>query len=192
MKTYMTERLILRPVTLKDAPAMFDYAKRPDVGPKAGWFPHHGIEETKAVIKHMMKPAKTHSGVYAVCLHDNVLIGTIDIHHITPGFKGELGLVLHPDFHNQGIMSEAGKIMLMIGFEDFQLKRIEYRHFKANKPSARLREKLMFHYEGTLRNGHQMPDGSLKDSMVSAMTDIDYFIRYQALFKSFKSRLKTL
>lgn len=192
MKTWMSDRLIIRGVHMKDAKAMYDYAKDPRVGPQAGWYPHVSLEETKGVIKHMMKPSNTSSGVYAVCLHDNVLIGTIDIHHIKPGFLGEMGLVLHPDFHNQGIMTEAGKIILIHGFEDLGLKRIEYRHFKDNHASKRLREKLMFRYEGVLRNGHQMPDKSVVDTVLSAMTDIDYFIRYQAFFAPTKATLKTL
>jgi|GEM_PF-5921975 len=110
MMTYMSDRLLIRPVHLKDAPAMYDYAKDPRVGPMAGWNPHASLDETKAVIKQMMKVSETSSGVYAVCLHDNVLLGTIDIHNIKPGFQGEMGLVLHPDYHGQGIMSEAGRL----------------------------------------------------------------------------------
>ena len=47
MKTIATDRLILRAWTPDDAPAMFDYAKSPLVGPAAGWKPHNSIEETR-------------------------------------------------------------------------------------------------------------------------------------------------
>jgi RimJ/RimL family protein N-acetyltransferase len=192
MMTYMSDRLLIRPVHLKDAPAMYDYAKDPRVGPMAGWNPHASLDETKAVIKQMMKVSETSSGVYAVCLHDNVLIGTIDIHHIKPGFQGEMGLVLHPDHHGQGIMTEAGKIMLIHAFEELGLKRVEYRHFKDNFASKRLREKLMFRYEGILRNGHRLPDHSVTDTVLSAMTDTDYFLRLKAFFAPIKATLKPL
>jgi RimJ/RimL family protein N-acetyltransferase len=192
MKTWMSERLLIRPVTLKDAPDMYDYAKNPSVGPLAGWHPHVSVDETKAVIRQMLKPSVHSSGVYAVCLHDNKLIGTIDIHNIQPGFKGEMGLVLHPQYHGQGIMTEAGKIILMHGFEDLALKRIEYRHFKNNHASKRLREKLMFRYEGLLRSGHQMPDKTVVDTLLSAMTDVDYFIQLSTFFAHVKATTKTL
>jgi RimJ/RimL family protein N-acetyltransferase len=129
---FQTDRLRLRPIRLSDAEAMFSYAQLKDIGPKAGWSPHTSIEETKVIIKSMLKDDPRHSGVYAVTLLNDVLIGTIDIHHLTPGFMGEIGLVLHPDYHNQGIMEEAATIMIMVAFECLHLKRLEYRHFKDN------------------------------------------------------------
>lgn len=186
---FQTERLRLRPIKLSDAEAMFSYARIPSVGPKAGWSPHTYLEETKAIIRSMMKEDLASSGVYAVTLLDDKLIGTIDIHHITPNFKGEIGMVLHPDHHNQGLMEEASNIMIMMAFECLHLKRLEYRHFKDNYPSERLRQKLLFQYEGVLRNGFLMQDKTLKDTVVSSMTDDDYFFRHQAHFKAFKKKL---
>ena len=34
------DRILLRPWTDSDAPALFKYASDPDVGPRAGWPPH--------------------------------------------------------------------------------------------------------------------------------------------------------
>lgn len=186
---FQTNRLRLRPIRLSDAEAMFSYAKNPTVGPKAGWSPHTFLEETKAIIRSMMKEDPANSGVFAVTLLDDKLIGTIDIHHITKDFKGEIGLVLHPDYHNQGLMEEASNIMIMFAFECLHLKRLEYRHFKDNFPSERLRQKLLFQYEGLLRNGFLMPDKTLKDTVVSALTDDDYFFRHAAHFKALKKKL---
>ena len=46
MKTIFTERLILTPWqdTEEDARGLYEYAKDPDVGPRAGWKPHESIE----------------------------------------------------------------------------------------------------------------------------------------------------
>lgn len=186
---FQTERLRLRPIKLSDAEAMFAYAKKPGIGPKAGWMPHTSVEETKIIIRSMLKEDPAHSGVFAVTLMNDVCIGNIDIHHIIKDFRGEIGMVLHPDFHNQGLMEEASNIMIMYGFECLHLKRLEYRHFKDNYASERLRQKLLFQYEGLLRKGFIMQDKTLKDTVVSALTDDDYFFRHQAHFKAFKKKL---
>jgi [ribosomal protein S5]-alanine N-acetyltransferase len=186
---FQTNRLRLRPIRLSDAEAMFAYARIPTVGPKAGWSPHISVEETKVIIRAMMKEDPSSSGVYAVTLLDDVLIGTIDIHHITPAFKGEIGLVLHPNYHNQGIMEEAANIMIMMGFECLHFKRLEYRHFKDNAPSERLRQKLLFQYEGIHRKGLITQAKEVKDVVVAAMTDDDYFHRHRIHFNTFKKKL---
>jgi putative acetyltransferase len=186
---FQTDRLSLRPIRLSDAPSMFEYAKNPNVGPKAGWSPHTSVHETELIIKSMMKDDPQNSGVYAVCFKDDVLLGTIDIHHITPDFKGEIGLVLNPKYHNQGIMEEAANIMIMMAFECFHFKRLEYRHFKDNAPSERLRQKLLFQYEGIHRNGLITQAKEVKDVVVTAMTDVDYFERHRLHFHALKKKL---
>lgn len=186
---FQTERIRLRPIRLSDAEVMFSYAKLKDIGPKAGWSPHTSIEETKVIIKSMLKDDPRHSGVYAVTLLDDVLIGTIDLHHLSPHFSGEIGMALHPDFHNQGFMEEAANIMIMVAFECFHLKRLEYRHFKDNFPSERLRQKLLFQYEGLLRNGFLKQNKVIKDTIISAMTNDDYYYRHHEHFKRFKKKL---
>jgi [ribosomal protein S5]-alanine N-acetyltransferase len=45
MKTLETKRLIIRPIAMTDMEAMFEYAKKPNIGPMAGWLPHQSIEE---------------------------------------------------------------------------------------------------------------------------------------------------
>ena len=50
LPTPMTERLIIRPISVLDADDMYEYARTPYVGPLAGWEPHHSIDQTIAVI----------------------------------------------------------------------------------------------------------------------------------------------
>ena len=42
----ITDRLILRPWTEKDAESLYKYAKDPDVGTPAGWPAHKSVEES--------------------------------------------------------------------------------------------------------------------------------------------------
>lgn len=184
----ITDAFTLRLVEKKDAVAMYDYAKRSDVGPKAGWMPHSSLYETKAVIKQMMKKNENTSGVFAIT-KDDYLIGTIDIHKIKKDHRGEIGFVLHPDYHRQGIMTKAAQIMIMYAFEELHLKRLVYSHFIDNIPSSNLASKLGFKFEGIAKNGYQFQDGRCKDLAINAMTDYDYKKDYTKIYHPLKERL---
>jgi len=179
---------ILRPIEKKDAKAMFEYACLSDIGPSAGWLPHTTLYETKAVIKGMLKKDDKSTGVYAITIDDH-LIGTIDIHKIIEGHQGEIGFVLHPDYHRQGIMTKAAKMMIIHAFEVLHLKRLVYTHFTDNIASKNLAQKLRFKYEGLLRNGYMFQTGLTKDLVINAMTIKDYQNDYLEIYQPFKERL---
>ena len=52
-----TNRLTLRPWTEADAPALFRWARDPEVGPRAGWDPHASIEESARIIREVLAGA---------------------------------------------------------------------------------------------------------------------------------------
>jgi len=190
LPTIRTDRLVLREITLKDAKDIYDYAKNPNVGPMAGWLPHQNLKETKEFIQFSIEKKKYgQPGVFVVCLKDDeTVIGTIEVHSVKHEYKGEIGMVLHPDYWGQGIMEEASRAMIIFAFEDLRLKRLAYCHFIGNHASKRLREKLNFTYEGITRNGFKMPDGTVIDEVVSSLTDTDYYQRDKALYLDLKKR----
>lgn len=146
MDRIVTKRLVLRSLELKDAEAMFDYAKLDEVGPKAGWTPHKTVEESHHVIQFMM-----HSNeVWAITLKDDhTLIGTIGLHAESDfgANTKSLGYVLHPKYHNQGLMTEAALAVILYGFEQMDLECIRCGHFVDNIASKRVIEKCGFMYQ---------------------------------------------
>ena len=69
-----TERLILRRWEDSDAEYLFELAKDPDIGPIAGWPAHQSLQESRDVIRNVLRAEET----YAVCLkEDNKAIGAI-------------------------------------------------------------------------------------------------------------------
>ena len=62
--TLETERLILRPWKEDDAESLYKYAKKPEVGPIAGWLVHTSVENSREIIKSVLAADET----YAVCL----------------------------------------------------------------------------------------------------------------------------
>jgi RimJ/RimL family protein N-acetyltransferase len=185
-----TKRLILRAIKRSDAIEVFEYAKLPNVGPKAGWEPHKTIEETHEFINYSIKKTDFgQPGLFAIIHKDSSkLIGTIEIHSYKE-YKGEIGFVLHPEFWNQGLVTEASKAVIVYGMEILNLRRLEYCHFDDNIPSKRVCEKLEFTFEGILRNKYLLYDGTVLDDITYSIISDDYFNNRISWTKSFKKDL---
>lgn len=191
--TLETKRLILRPIKLTDQEAVFEYARHTKVGPNAGWKPHTDISESIKFIEYCIKKRDFgQPGNYAIVEKESQkMIGTIEVHSYK-GHKGEIGFVLHPDFWNRGIMTEAAKMLIIYAFEILEIKRLSYNYFLNNMRSKRVCEKLGFKFEGILRNKFQLYDGTLIDEAVSSLIDTDYNELDLPWLKSFKEELKNL
>ncbi len=186
-----TKRLLLRAIKRSDAKAIFDYSWRDDVGPKAGWMPHHSIQDTKRYIEYAINKPKMHQpGVFSVLLKESkTLIGTIELHGVEKNFKAHIGMVCNPKYQRKGYMYEAAMAVMIYGFETLNLRRISYAHFPNNVASETLRDKLGFTYEGTLRNYYKRYDGNVFDFVMACYTDIDYAKNYTKVFAPFKQTL---
>jgi len=172
MKVLETKRLILRPFQLDDSEAMFDYAKREDVGPNAGWKPHENIDETRQVIESFMEKNE----VYAIELRETkTVIGSLGVHYRTLGQFGdvyELGYVLHPNYHRRGIMTEAVKEILEYFFVSMDQEMIYVGHFEENTPSRKLIEKMGFKWVEDIE--YQSKDYGMKHSKIYRLSKLDF------------------
>lgn len=173
-----TKRLILRELKRSDARSVFEYAKDPRVGPNAGWQPHTTEEDSLEFINYAIKKRDFgQPGIFAIIVKDSYkMIGTIEIHSYQE-FKAEIGFVLHPDFWNQGYITEAAKAVIIYGMEILELKRLAYCHFEHNLQSKRVCEKLGFQFEGILRKKFKLFDGQYLDDYTYSITDEDYYHR---------------
>ncbi|MFW5841853.1 MAG: GNAT family N-acetyltransferase [Bacillota bacterium] len=187
LPTIKTDRLFLRPLKKEDAKAIYAYAKYNAVGVPAGWMPHASIKDTEAYLEYVSAQRKAgQPGPWAIVLKESkTMIGTIEIHSYKQ-YKGELGFVLHPDYHRQGYMFEACKAVMVCAFEQFKIKRLSYMHFLDNKASEGLRKKLGFTVEGIKRKGFRHEDGRILDEVVASFTDDDYQSHFDEMFKAFK------
>ena len=101
-----TERLVLRPVTLDDAEAMFEYAS--DKETTRYTFPtNQSLEETKNNIAqfYLANPL----GRWGIELKSSgEFIGTIDLHKLdTILKKAAIGYIINQKYWNQGLTTEA-------------------------------------------------------------------------------------
>jgi ribosomal-protein-alanine N-acetyltransferase len=170
-----TSRLILREIKRSDARSILEYSMDERVGPNAGWEAHKTIDDTLEYVNYAIKKRDFgQPGVFAIINKENYkLIGTIEVHSYKE-FKGEIGFVLHPDYWNRGLVTEAAKAVIIYAMEILELERLQYCHFKGNEASKKVCEKLEFTFEGILRNKYLMYDGKVMDDVTYSITSNDY------------------
>ena len=175
MSEITLERLVLRPIVLTDAQAIFEYSRRPLVGPNAGWKPHESIEETLDIMKMMFLEQETVWGI--VIKETGDLIGTIglidDPKRENPSAK-MVGYAMSDLHWGRGYMTEAVRGAIQHGFEKCGFTLISAYCYPENARSKRVIEKCGFVYEGTLRLAEQLFTGEVRDNMCFSLTAMQY------------------
>lgn len=154
--TLETPRLTLRPWADADAPALYEYARDPQVGPRAGWKPHENEEESLAIIHGPLGEPET----YALVLKETGLpVGSMGLfppeNYCPPADlpqserQLELGYWVARPYWGQGLVPEAGREMLRHAFETLGCAAVHCSHFDFNGQSRRVIEKLGFSYRLT-------------------------------------------
>lgn len=155
--TLETERLILRPLKLEDAEAIFEYAQNANVTKYTMWEPHKSVNDSLDYIKdyafnYYRKGVPEPLGI-TFKKAPNKVIGTVGCFWAKKASRGmELAYAISEEHWGKGIVAEASLAVMSYCFKEFQLKRIQA-HCKAdNKASARVMEKIGMSFEGTLRS----------------------------------------
>ena len=147
MKKLTTKRMVLRPLTLDDAPAFFAYAHKPNIGPMAGWPPHRNMADSLKVLKMLIHENDT----WGITLkHTKNIIGTVGL-HARDVFQAventkELGYAIDDLYWGQGLVKEAADAIIKHGFLIQDLDTILCGHYDFNYQSKRVIEKLGFTY----------------------------------------------
>ncbi|HXH29785.1 MAG TPA: GNAT family N-acetyltransferase [Bacteriovoracaceae bacterium] len=153
-----TEKLLLRPLEMGDAEAIFEYASNPLVSQFVTWSPHKSLEDSRGFVRFVHSNYLQHiPDAFGVCRAQDpeVVIGTVG------AFWGnlkaqkilELGIVLSPRYWGQGMIKEALEFFLPYLWKNFDVNRIQARCLKENIQSRRLLEKIGMKHEGLLRSG---------------------------------------
>lgn len=172
-----TPRLILRQLSVADAPSMFEYSHRADVTRFLLWDPHPTEAFTRRYLRDLQE--KYRSGTYydwGLELQDTgKLIGTCGFVRIDRDHsRAEIGYVLHPDYWFLGLAAEAVGAVLAYGFVNLHLQRIEARYMVGNDASRRVMEKCGMTFEGIQRSA-VFAKNAYHDVGVCAITRDDYF-----------------
>jgi RimJ/RimL family protein N-acetyltransferase len=84
--------------------------------------------------------------------------------------KFEIGYWCRTSFTGNGYITEAVKVITSIAFDALGARRVEIRCDPRNRKSARVAERAGFTLEATLHNNERGTDGTLRDTLVFAMT----------------------
>lgn len=142
-----TDRLVLRRLSLEDAPVIYQLRSDVEVAALTGKAPFLHINEAVAYINKIDNLINNDESIYWVASYkgDNAMIGAaclwnFDIQNETV----ELGYELLPEFQGKGIMVEIITCILRYAFEVMGIKTIVACPSSDNPPSVKLLEKMGF------------------------------------------------
>ena len=151
--TLTTERLLLRPPTIDDAPAIFErYAADPLVTRYLSWETHRTIDDTHAFLDgdHPL------DANWSICLEGDPtpcgMVGAFD-----RGHKAIIGYVLSRDVWGRGVATEAAKAVIDEIWKHDRIYRVQADCHVDNLASARVLEKCGLVREAKLRRWMVMP-----------------------------------
>lgn len=159
-----TERLLLRPFAVKDAPAMFrNWASDPEVTKYLTWPTHESAEGTRALLEKWEKAGGEETCYrWAIVLkaEGDEPIGSVAVVERNEDVGSmQIGYCAGRKWWHRGIMSEALKAVMDYLFEHTGVNRIECRHDPRNPRSGMVMQKCGMKYEGTLRSSDRNNQG---------------------------------
>ncbi len=176
-----TPRLLLRPFTAADAPAIQRFASAPEIAATTATIPHPYPEGAAAgwIATHAALHASGNAALFAITTPVDGVIGSIEL-RIAPAHRhAELGYWVALPFWNRGIATEAARAVVCHGFETLGLKRIYAHHMSTNPASGVVLKRCGMRWEGHLR-AHILRDGTFHDVELWGLVD-DEFERGAAL-----------
>ena len=171
-----TDRLVLRPVTLDDAEAMFEYAS--DKENTRYTFPtNQSLEETKNNIAQFYLASPL--GRWGIELKSTgEFIGTIDLHKMdTVLKKAAIGYIINKKYWNQGLTTEANRAVIELAFEKIGMNKLTALHDKDNPASGKVMKKsgMRFSHEESYASMDQHEKGRIVTRVHYVLTKEDYF-----------------
>ncbi|TVP91963.1 GNAT family N-acetyltransferase [Alkalibacterium sp.] len=167
-----TERLILRPVTLKDAEDMFEYASDEETTYYV-FDRHESLQKTEeAIVNYFISEP---FGKYGIELKETgKMIGTIDLRVKSQDKRAVMGYTLNKQYHGKGYMTEAGERLLSFGFDTLKLSCISALHDERNAVSGKVMERLGMTKEGTLRHVAKWKQGEWFNDVYYSILKMEY------------------
>ncbi|MCM2282398.1 MAG: GNAT family N-acetyltransferase [Bdellovibrionaceae bacterium] len=155
--TLKTERLLLRPLSMTDASAIFEYAQNPNVSRYTLWEPHTTVKDSEAYVLDYALPYYRNNTPEPLGITLNgdptKVVGTVGCFWVSKTAKTmELAYALAEPLWGKGLVAEASHALMDYCFKEYGLSRIQARCKVENQASARVMEKIGMKFEGTLRS----------------------------------------
>jgi len=164
LPTLETERLILRPFSSADAPAVQRFAGERAIADTTLNIPHPylaGMAEAW-IGSHREAFARGESLVLAVTMPGEGPVGACGLVLARAHHRGELGYWIAVPRWGRGYATEAVKAVIRYGFDTLGLNRIEACYLTRNPASGRVMQKAGMRLEG-LHRQHVLKNGVFED-----------------------------
>ena len=165
--TLTTERLVLRPLDLSDAPTVQRLAGDKDIASTTRLIPHPyppGMaEQWIGSLPELYQRAEMIN--WGIAMDGGLLLGTIRLTLNPVDNHAEMGYWVGKPYWNNGYCTEAARAVVAYGFEQLDLERIYANYLARNPASGRVLAKLGMVQEGLLRR-HRRKFGRYEDLTV--------------------------
>lgn len=153
----------MRPLTLGDAPVVFD-AVQGERSELRTWLPWVDQTETVADTIRFVEEAQQRredgSALVYGLWQEIEFAGVVDLHAIDhENGSAQIGYWLRCAARGQGLATQSSMALLGIAFEILELERVEIRCAVQNEPSQAIPRRLGFALEGTLRHAQKLSEG---------------------------------
>lgn len=164
-----TERCILRPFTMEDAPDMFSgWANDPEVTKFLTWPAHNDVSITEGIISSWIAEYANESCYnWAIVLKESGrAVGNISVVRVNEATEAlSIGYCLSRSLWGKGLMTECLSAVIDYLFENTSVNRIDSTHDVDNIGSGRVMQKAGMQKEGLLRAWARDNQG-LRDSVM--------------------------
>lgn len=146
-----TERLIIRPVTTKDAPFILELMNTPKWIKNIGERNVHTVKDAENyIIEKAFPQFETHGYGNNVVIRkeDNAKLGTCGLYHREDREDPDIGFAFLPDYIGKGYAFEASNQIMITAKEDYGLKELSGYTLESNLASRKLLERLGFNIKG--------------------------------------------
>lgn len=174
--TLTTERLVLREISFDDSESVFAFRSNEQAMQYIGKPAATSIDEAKELIGKFVEGLSNNDAItWGLTLKgNNTVIGTVGLwrmqkeHH-----RAEIGYMLHPEYWNKGIISEAIEAVLNYAFRELNFHSIEAQLTPENTGSVRILEKAGFKKEGHFKENY-FYNGVFSDTAVYSKLNPDH------------------
>ena len=177
-----TKRLLIRPIQITDAEAVFGYRSDSITNKYQGWIPKT-IDDVSNFIINRVSPTINEQGTWfqfvIILKESGELIGDAGLHfYDTENSQAEVGCTINKNYQQQGIATEAMTEILGLLFNGLHKHRVTASIDPRNTNSIKLVEKLGFRQEAHFRESILI-DGVWVDDLIYGLLESEWKVRFR-------------